>query len=66
MKDSFSGFGGAGRNRREDFERDIAVQVFVASSIDLAHAAGAKLFHDSVVRNDLPDKQRGVRHFAPS
>jgi hypothetical protein len=55
VKDSFSGVGGAWRIRREDFERDIPVQVFVASSIDLAHAASAELFYDSVVRDDLAD-----------
>jgi hypothetical protein len=41
--------------RRKDFERDIALQLLVASSIHLAHAAGAKLFYDSVMGNSLAD-----------
>jgi hypothetical protein len=49
---------------REDFDRDIALQLLIASPIDLAHAAGAELFYDSVVRDDLANQRRGIRHVA--
>ena len=35
-------FGIVGEARREDFDRDVALQPRVARAIDLAHAAGAE------------------------
>ena len=41
------------RTSRQDFDRDIASELRVARAIDLAHAAGAEMGDDLVVRDPL-------------
>src|ERR1700693_3068795 len=50
-KDLFSGSCCVARIRLKDFEGDIAFQVLIVSSIDLAHSAGPEPFYDSIMRD---------------
>ena len=58
---------GIGREEtREDLDRDIAPELAVARPVHLAHAAHAKRGEHFVVREAVPDRQRGTGRSGPT
>ena len=55
VDESLLGFGVASEIRREEFQRDRAVELEVLGFVDNTHSATAELLEDLVVGNGLAD-----------
>ena len=52
----------AGQERRQDFQRDVAIELGVARAIDLAHTPGAERGEDLIRAESSAGRQRQGWH----
>jgi hypothetical protein len=50
-------------SRRQNFDRHVAVELFIVRAIDYAHPAGTDLFHDLVMRQPLSNHRGTTKIF---
>jgi hypothetical protein len=55
-----------GERRRQNLDRDIAIELGITGAINLAHAALAELGGNAVMRDGFADHSRPVYHYPRS